>query len=212
MATTRKATRTQTAVLLALCGLVWAPQATAAARDPIRLRFAGQDEERSDRPYLGDLRGRVTVRVYGDLQCPWTSRLVPVLAQVIKANPRGVKVMWHDFPLRFHHQAMPAAIAAREVFRQKGSRVFWAYLDILLRNQRYLTAANLKLWAVTVGVNGDAVASAVARQTHRALVQAEMSEATRRGVRGTPTIYINDQVFRGARTLHSFQRAIDNAK
>ena len=44
--------------------------------------------------------------------------------------------MWHDYPLPFHQDAMPAAEAAREVRAQRGDAAFWAFHDMVFEHQR----------------------------------------------------------------------------
>jgi protein-disulfide isomerase len=61
-------------------------------------------------------------------------------------------VAWHDLPLPFHPQALPAARAAREVYAQKGAAAFWTMHDALLSSQPNLDRAHLEERAQSLGV------------------------------------------------------------
>ena len=172
----------------------------------------GQTKQRKDkRPTLGNRRAKVTIEIFGDFQCPFTKRLLErVVPQLIKSYPQKVKVVWRDMPLPFHKQALPAAMAAREVFRQRGSAAFWAFQKKVHANMRQITDANLALWAQQVGADSAKVTSALTARTHEAAVKADIAEARRRGVRGTPSNFVNGQKLVGSQPFSKFKRVIDS--
>lgn len=160
-------------------------------------------------PYLGNPNATVTIEVFGDFQCPFTRRLAPTLPKIVAAYPKKVKIIWRDFPLRFHKRAMPAAIVAREVFRQRGTKGFMIIATKIFSNYRSLTDQNLILWAGQAGASTAKVRSALQSNKYLAAIQREMKKATPRGVRGTPTILINGTPHKGSRTLAAFKQVID---
>jgi protein-disulfide isomerase len=161
------------------------------------------------RPFRGPRAAKVTLAVYGDFECPWTFRTEPLLRQVLRKYPNDVKLVWFDFPLRFHKQALPAAIAAHEVYRQKGDAAFFTYHDKLLDHAKDLTDANLAAWSMEAGADPAKVALAVRNRTHEKVVTDGMAEAMKIGVRGTPTLVLNGRKYRGLRDLESISRVID---
>ena len=160
-------------------------------------------------PTLGPAGAKVTIEIFGDFQCPWTKRFAPLVPQIGAAYPRKVKLVWRDFPLKFHRQAMPAAIAGREVYQQRGLKVFLKFAQSVFMNARSITDASLVSWASAAGADGLKVSAALSMQKYRPAIQAEMKAAQRRGVRGTPTILINGAPFKGPRTLAGFRQVID---
>ncbi|MFH2008598.1 MAG: thioredoxin domain-containing protein [bacterium] len=193
--------------LAAVLAVALAPGVQAGSLGP-RPR-ATSKKPRGKYPYLGSPRAKVTMEVFGDFQCPWTQRLAPTLLQITKAYPRKVKIVWRDFPLRFHRRAMPAAIAAREVFRQRGTKGFIIIATQIFNHNRNLTDQNLLLWAGQAGADTAKVSNALKTNKHQAAIQSEMKRAQARGVRGTPTILFNGLPYKGQRTLSAFRQTID---
>jgi protein-disulfide isomerase len=161
----------------------------------------------------GPASARVTIQVFSDFQCPFCSRLVPTLDRLVEAYPRDVRIVFRDYPLPFHTSAMPAAEAAREVFRQRGSAAFWRYHDLLFANQRQLDDDTLVRLADQVpGVRSAAVRRALEDGTHRAAIQADMQAITDAGARiGTPSSFINGRLVQGAQPYETFRAAVDRA-
>jgi protein-disulfide isomerase len=147
--------------------------------------------------------------VFGDFQCPYTQRLAPTLPQIAKAYPKKVKIVWRDFPLAFHRRAMPAAIAAREVFHQRGTKGFMIIATRIFSQPNQLTNQNLELWAGQAGASTARVRQALQSNKHSAAILGEMKRAKTRGVNATPTILINGRPHRGSRTLSAFRQVID---
>jgi len=164
-------------------------------------------------PSKGPANAPVTIQIFSDFQCPFCSRVNPTVEQIVERYPRQVRIVWRNYPLPFHQQAMPAAEAALEVFAQGGSEKFWAYHDLLFANQRELTRENLEQWAQQVGgINMARFRAALDNNTHRAAVQADMTAVTEAGARiGTPSFFINGRLIQGAQPFPAFQAAIDAA-
>lgn len=198
--------------LISLCAVVVAlavaPSVEAGKRGP-RPGAASKKKPWGKYPYLGNAKAKVTIEVFGDFQCPWTARFAPLLPKIAKAYPKKVKVVWRDFPLRFHRRAMPAAIAAREVFRQRGTKGFMIIATKIFTHSRNLSDQNLVLWAGLAGATAAKVRKALTTNKYQAVIQAEMKKAQTRGVRGTPTILINGNPYKGRRTLGAFKQTID---
>jgi len=151
------------------------------------------------RPFKGAKNAKVTIVEWSDYQCPWCKKVNPTVAAVLKKFPNDVKVVWFDFPLRFHKAAMPAAQACYEVFKQKGNAGFWKCHDKVFENNKNITDENLAKWATEIGANGKAVLAAITSKKHEGVVQASMRMAQTIGVRGTPTVIVNGKKYRGQR-------------
>lgn len=166
---------------------------------------------KTTRPVLGSPKAKVKIEVYGDMQCPYTKRLMTrVLPRLVKAYPKKVQVIWRDNPLAFHKGALPAAVAGREVFMQRGSKAFYAFLKLVFANSRAVDATNLAAWAKQVGANSAKVSAALAGNAHRAWITKDQQSASSRNARGTPTSFINGQKLRGAQPYHKFKAIVDS--
>ena len=190
-----------------------APTYPAPALDP----YAEENElgflAIGDNAVRGPANAPVTIHVVSDFQCPFCARVEPTLAQLDAAHPGQIRWVWHDCPLPFHADAMPAAEAAREVRRQLGDEGFWRYRTLLFENNRVLHAASLEQLAGSMpGIDLRAFRAAMASHRHEATVRADMLATEAAGGVGTPGFLINGQWLRGAQPLESFERAVQAAR
>ncbi len=190
----------------------------AAPREPSDTVGARPTEEDPDRVYrvpVGDSPQRgpddalVTIVAFSDFQCPFCSRVTATLDQVEQHYGRDVRIVFKHNPLPFHRDAMPAAQAAVEVYRQRGDDAFWRMHDLLFENQRALSEADLVRYGRQAGASGTGIQRALRADAHRAEVQREMDLATELGARGTPSFFINGKKLVGAQPFESFRAVVD---
>lgn len=160
----------------------------------------------SDSPFVQGLADApVTITIFSDFQCPYCSKLNPLLQQVMKKYPKQVKLVYKFFPLTSIHKfAMQAAIAAQAAGKQGK---FWEYHDALLSAYQDLSEGKLVEIAEKVGLNMNRFM--VNRKDPRLLnrVRKDMKEAHDNQVNSVPTVFINGRKLR-RRTLESFDRMI----
>lgn len=169
-----------------------------------------------DDPVLGDADAPVTIIEFSDFQCPFCGRhfeqtYPQLLSNYIETGK--AKLVFRDFPLSFHPEAEPAAIAAECVDKIDSSK-FWEYHDKIFQNQATMSAANYKVWATELGVDGDKFSSCFDSSETKAEVQADTADGSAAGVSGTPTFFIGndkDGYIRivGAQPYSVFQQTID---
>ncbi len=172
-------------------------------------------------PILGNANAPVTVMLFADLQCPFSRRLYErVLQRVVKDYAGRVRVVWRDFPLRFHKGARPASLAAREVYRQKNHAAFFEFISLVFKNYRSISTANLARWAQQVGADPARVRAAVRTKSQDKRVAADIAAGKAAGVRGTPHAFVfrgkltatalsSARSVRGAQKYPKFKRIID---
>lgn len=116
--------------------------------------------------------------------------------------------MFKHFPLDFHKDAMPAAVASMAAYEQGK---FWEYQELLFENQKNLSAADLELYAQQVGLDMEKFKASIAADKYKDKIQRDMAEGKRIGVQGTPTVFINGRRFSpaGGYSPESVQSAID---
>ena len=142
-----------------------------------------------DSPILGPKDAPVTIVEFADLQCPYCTREAPVLKQILKDYPNDVRLVVKHFPLSFHKQAKPAH-AAVELAGKVGK--FWEMHDLIVANPKKLNIADLRNHAESLGMDLNEFDAAMADPGQiDALLAADMAEAKKCKVRGTPTILIN---------------------
>jgi protein-disulfide isomerase len=164
----------------------------------------------ADAPSKGARNPRVTIQLYSDFECPFCVRAVPLMAEVLENYGDDVKVVWRNFPIHFHKNAMLAHQAAMEVYRQGGNAKFWPYHDRLFEGQRDLSRANLERWAAELGgIKMNEFREALDNGRHRARVEKDMQAVEKAGARvGTPSFFINGKLVRGAQPYNSFKLLI----
>ncbi|QQR91182.1 MAG: thioredoxin domain-containing protein [Myxococcales bacterium] len=102
-------------------------------------------------PRMGKSGAPVQIQIFSEFQCPFCKRVEPTIDQFMKEYNGKVELIWRDYPLPFHQNAMPAAEAGREVLAQGGPQKFWAFHDLLFENQQSLSRENIEKYAAQVG-------------------------------------------------------------
>lgn len=157
-------------------------------------------------PVLGSGTALVTIVVFSDFQCPFCGRVEPTMQALRVRYGNDLRVVWKDFPLAFHNQAKPAAIAARTVFLARGNAAFWTAHATLFARQRDLQAA---IPAVLAAASiDDATAKRLAPEATR-LVEDGVALGGEVGVNGTPAFLIDGELLSGARDESAFAEIID---
>jgi protein-disulfide isomerase len=164
-------------------------------------------------PTKGAAKPKVVIQEFSDFQCPFCSRVLPTVSQLMKEYGNDVQIVWRNYPLPFHKNAHLAAEAAREVFAQKGDKAFWAYHDILFQNQKALGRENLEKYAEQIGgIDMKAFKAALDSHKHKAAVDADIAAVSKAGARiGTPSFFINGKLLQGAQPYAAFKSAVQEA-
>ena len=124
---------------------------------------------------------------------------------MLEKYPGKVKLVFKNFPLRNHAQARPAAIAALAAGEQGK---FWEYHDKIFENYKALNDDAFQKFARELGLDVKAFNVARKKPELAAVVNRDMQEGGRAGVRGTPTIFVNGRRLQ-QRSLDGFSQAID---
>ncbi len=151
--------------------------------------------------------GKLQIIEYSDFQCPFCSRVNPTITQIKADYADKVEIVFKNFPLEsIHPNAFNAAMAA-ECARDQGK--FWEMHDKLFANQGTLEIDNLKKYAADVGVNTAKFNTCLDTKATEARVRADIAEATAKGVQGTPSFWMKDELFVGAQPYANFKTKID---
>ncbi|WP_437590698.1 DsbA family protein [Sorangium sp. So ce1000] len=161
-------------------------------------------------PWWGEPLAPVTLVVWGDYECPFTSRYMATLEQLKEAyGPDRLRVVWKHFPLAFHKNARPAHLAAETVFRLGGAEAFWKFHQLAFANQRSLTPESFEAWAAEAGVDPAAFRASFEEQRHAPKIDRDLEAGQAAGVRGTPATFVNGVFVSGARPVEDFRPIVD---
>jgi protein-disulfide isomerase len=155
--------------------------------------------------------GKIQIIEYSDFQCPFCSRALPTIAQIKSNYGSQVEIIYKHFPLEsIHPDALNAAIASECVRAQGGDVAFWKYHDTLFANQGALGVASLKSYAQAQGgIDTAKFNTCLDGKQTESKIRADMQEAQERGVTGTPSFWVKDEIIIGAQPYDVFKTKID---
>ena len=132
---------------------------------------------------------------YGDFECPYCRQAVPVIKEVLRRLNGRIVFAFRHFPLaEVHPYALSAAVAA-EAAALKGQ--FWPMHDRLLAgDEPHLRQEDLRHYAEEIGVPPEKVLWPATRFVEER-VESDFNSGVRSGVRGTPTLFVNGEQYRG---------------
>jgi protein-disulfide isomerase len=159
-------------------------------------------------PSKGPADAPVTIIEYSDFECPFCKQAASTLRNVVRQYGDKVRLVYKHMPLSIHPQAFQAAQAA-VCAAEQGK--FWEYHDVIFARGENLTEDILRKHAAIVGLESGAFDKCLGSQSSRAAVLADVEEAKRIGVSGTPTILVNGKILRGAVAFEVLKGAIDQA-
>ncbi len=160
----------------------------------------------SGSPFRGPADAPVTIVLFTDFECPYCSKIEPLLTQVLEKNPQTVKLVFKNMPLQFHKMAMPAARAA--LAAQKQGK-FWEFHDRLFAAQRELNPKTIMKIAQDLKLDIPRFEKDMSSPEIQTSINKDLMEAQQAGVTGTPTVYINGRTPK-QRSLDAFQAVIDD--
>ncbi|WP_437677555.1 thioredoxin domain-containing protein [Sorangium sp. So ce131] len=185
-----------------------AAPATAAAVEPEPEPGTAVPVTRAD-PWWGEPLAPVTLVVWGDYECPFTSRFMATLEMLKQAyGPERLRIVWKHNPLPFHKNARPAHLAAETVFQLGGAGAFWKFHQLAFANQRALAPESFEAWAAEAGVDRAAFRASFEQQRGAPKIDEDIAAGTASGVTGTPVSFINGVILSGAQPLDKLQAVI----
>ncbi len=149
-------------------------------------------------PAIGPVNAPLTLVVFSDFQCPYSKKATVFLREVLQRFGDDVRVVYKHNPLGFHKDAVPAAEASMAAHAQGK---FWEMHDQLYNTQDRLTARDLEAHAAAVGLDMARYKNDMATRRWKGVVDTDLELVSRLGVKGTPNIFINGRLLRGAHTL-----------
>ena len=189
---------------------------TAAGPEPARDRQAERpsrpDPRRrytvatQDAPVRGDPDAKLAIVAFSDFECPFCSRVNPTLLQILDEYEGKVRLVFKHLPLRIHPRA-PAAHAAAEAAHRQGK--FWEMHDKIFADQRRMSPERYREYARELGLDLERFDRDVESTEVTDRIDAEVAEASRLGVGGTPSFFINGRFLSGAVPADSFRALID---
>ena len=151
----------------------------------------------------GDKGAAIQITEFIDFECPACARGAEYLGRIMAEHPVGIRLELKYFPLPSHHHGFLAARYA-ECAAQQGK--FWPFHDALIARQpnwSRLTDATpaFALIAQEVALDPGRLEVCLNDKSVDALIQQSHLEGERRGVKSTPTYYVNGKMVVGVQSL-----------
>jgi protein-disulfide isomerase len=174
----------------------------------------------SSDPIKGSETAVLTIVEYTDYQCPFCARHAKSVLPEIQKNyidTGKVRYVLRDFPLPFHDHAIKASEAAHCAGDQGK---YWEMHDLLFDNQKALGPDKLPDYAKAIGIDVVKFDSCLANNSYRQRVDANLADAGKVGINGTPSFVIGytqadggevkgEKLIRGAVGYDVFQKAFE---
>jgi protein-disulfide isomerase len=154
----------------------------------------------------GPAEAPVTLVEYGDFECPYCGVASRAVRKLEKEYGDRLRVVFRSFPLEQHRHAQAAAEAA-EFAADHGK--FWELHDVLYRHQNALDEQHLLGYARDLGLDAEALATALQEKTYAGIVEEIKEGGEESGIPGTPAFFLNGVLFEDEPTRENFANAID---
>ena len=115
-------------------------------------------------------------------------------------------MVWKNLPLSFHPNAMPAAMAAMAA-NEQGK--FWDMHDKIFANQQKMSRDQYIAYAKELKLDVAKFTKSMDDAALKAQIEADMADAGKLGVSGTPGFFVNGKFLSGAKPFGEFATAIN---
>ncbi len=161
----------------------------------------------ADEHVLGDLsKAKVVMIEYSDFECPFCERHHPTMQQAVDEFGDDVAWVFRHFPLSFHAEARPSALAS-ECAAEQGK--FWEFGDEMFENQSKLGDDFYSEVASDLGLDMTQFNDCYESEKYAAVVDADQASGTAAGVSGTPATFVNGVLVSGAIPYSTLKDAIE---
>jgi protein-disulfide isomerase len=169
--------------------------------------------------FKGNPDAEVVIEEFSSFQCPFCARYFAetypdLTSRYVETGQ--VLYIFKDFPLSGQPQSPKAAEAARCAGEAGGAQAFWDMHDRLFSNQSAWSGRSdasdiFKGYATKLGLSSAVFDDCLDSGRMASQVQEDSREGSTRGVRGTPSFFINGQQLVGAQPISAFATVIDGA-
>ncbi|WP_435364413.1 DsbA family protein [Haloarchaeobius sp. DYHT-AS-18] len=145
-------------------------------------------------PALGSANAPVTIEAYTDYMCGHCSTFhLQTLPKVEDKylSTGDVYYVHRDFPIPLSEWSWNAAMAGRSVQANEGMDAFFAFTEGAYEEQADMSWSAIERVARRVGADAKRVVADAKDGAYRSTVDADRQSGIDRGVRGTPTFFVN---------------------
>lgn len=179
---------------------------------------ASREELIDDDAVLGEKDAPVTLVEFSDYQCPYCRRNFTQTLPDLKKNfidTGKANLVFRDFPLSFHADAIPAAMAAECAREQGGDDTYFQMHEKIFSGitDGSIPEANLKKYAAELSLNTSKFDTCFSSQKYKDEIQKDMTDGSRLGINGTPGFILTNgktsKLISGAQPFSAFKAEIE---
>lgn len=160
---------------------------------------SGLSPESSRRP-KGNPGAGVVMQEYFDFQCPFCAQAhFTVATKLLEEYKSVISYEVKHFPLASHPMSLITAQAS-ECAADQGK--FWEYTEKALENQNEINEINLYRWAEELILDKDLFKRCLESDIKKDTVLADYEEGKKRGVKGTPSYFVNGEKIEPTQSLY----------
>ena len=151
----------------------------------------------------GELNAPVQMTVYSDFQCPFCAQFTATMKKLEGYFRSQIVIAFRHYPLPGHAAAGKAAEAS-ECAAEQGQ--FWPMHDKLFADNvaKRMSVEQFKADAAELGLNTERFNQCLDGGQYAAKVAEQKAEGDAAGVTGTPTSFINGNIYPGAYPFEDF--------
>ncbi len=177
-------------------------RATAAAIARLSPRIYDPADAIEGNPF-----GDVTLVEFYDTRCPYCRRMLPVIADLIRAEP-DVKVEMKDMPIL----GPVSQLESRALLAAQRQGGYFKLRDTLMASSTPATPDSLRETANHLGLDGGRLMRDMDDPAIKARLDSNVALAQQIGIQGTPAMIIGSTMLAGAADLAELRRAIAAAR
>lgn len=158
-------------------------------------------------PVEGNPLGTVTMVEFYDTRCPYCRRMLPVMAELLRAEP-NLKLVMKDLPIL----GPVSQLESRALLAAQRQGGYFKLRDALMKSATPSTRDSIRATAESVGLDGGKLMQAIDDPAIKARLEANIALAQTIGIQGTPAMIVGKHMIAGAADLDELRRAVAGAR
>jgi len=140
---------------------------------------------------LGSHKAEITLMLFGDLQCPFSQRVLKMLRAWLDERPTAFRLVWRERPLDVHAGSANAALVAERMAARYGESAFWRFIAALSELEH--VASDSELSALEASLQSGVARTDETTGNSRAAARLEQDRlvALTYAIHETPTLFVN---------------------
>ncbi|MBF0273969.1 MAG: thioredoxin domain-containing protein [Nitrospinae bacterium] len=151
----------------------------------------------------------ITIVEYSDFQCPYCTKGYEIIKDLMAKYENKVRFIYKHLPLTFHEHAMLSSQYFEAIAMQSPEKAY-QFHDTIFENHRSIAKGEewFKEICEKLGLDMNKLAEDIKSDAVNKIIDADMEEASKFDITGTPGFLINGISLRGAYPLPAFEKII----